>query len=228
MSDATLLADRVFAELERRIVLNVLEPGSHLAEQLLAKDLGVSRTPVREAIARLRKAGLVDIHPGTGAFVHRPTPQEIRDLFEVREASGRLAAELAAVRSSDSDLRTLRRFVKDGQEAAQYGELDAVSSLNTEFHAAVAAATTNGLLHEIDCDLSTRVRWVFSSVAARLGRGTWDEHEELVVAIEARDPVRAGALMVSHCRATRDAYLEMIGLSAARPEARAASGSATG
>ncbi|MGH2736541.1 MAG: GntR family transcriptional regulator, partial [Actinomycetota bacterium] len=91
-----LLSQQIFDEIETRIVQRTYPPGSHLAEDEIAAQLGVSRTPVREAFRMLSRAGWLEIQPHTGAYVRNPTIDEVRQVFEVRQTLEDRAARLAA------------------------------------------------------------------------------------------------------------------------------------
>src|SRR5690554_1246467 len=95
--------DDVFEELVEDILTNRLAPGEALVERSLADRFGISRTPIREVLLRLHSEHLIDFFPHQGAFVRKMTPQDVRELFELREALEPLAAKLAAMHRPDDE-----------------------------------------------------------------------------------------------------------------------------
>jgi DNA-binding GntR family transcriptional regulator len=203
-----VLSQRVFEELETRIVDRVYPPGTHLVEDLVAADLGVSRTPVREAFRLLQRAGWLDLRPHSGAYVRYPTVEEVREVFELRETLEERAAQLAAERAGERDAGELAKLIERGWKALRRGDLKAVSTLNTAFHAAIADAASNELLRRILDDLAKHIRWHFSAVAHVRGEDSWREHEEILDAIRRGDAGEAGRLAVQHSGHTQAAYFE--------------------
>ena len=108
------LPTRVYELVKRRIVANELLSGTKLAEDGLAKELGVSRTPVREALNRLTQDGLVTVSPGRGAFVATFSFEDMVQLLEIREALEGMAARLASSRITKKTLNKLRKLLEAG------------------------------------------------------------------------------------------------------------------
>jgi DNA-binding GntR family transcriptional regulator len=202
------LSQRIFEDLETRIVDRLYPPGTHLVEDSVASELGVSRTPVREAFRLLERAGWLQLRPHSGAYVRYPTVQEVREVFELRQCLEQRACEVAAERATDEELDRLRRIIGRGTQAAQRKHLKAVSTLNTEFHSTIAAAAHNQLLRQVLEDLGKQVRWHFSAVAGIRGLDSWREHEDIVEAIAARDSKQAGRLAIEHSDRTQTAFFD--------------------
>jgi DNA-binding GntR family transcriptional regulator len=209
-SDNGALSQRVFIELEGRIVDRSYPPGSHLVEEVVAADLGVSRTPVREAFRLLERAGWLDLRPHAGAYVRYPTVDEVRDVFELRQTLEERAAELAARRAKESELRVLRKLIERGRRALARGDLKAVGTINTEFHAKIAESAHNEVLRGILADLAKHVRWHFSAVAGIRGEASWTEHEAILAAIVAGEEPRAASLAAEHSRHTQKAFFAQL------------------
>jgi DNA-binding GntR family transcriptional regulator len=183
-----------------------------MVETDLARQLGVSRQPIREALHRMEAEGWVDLRPSQGAFVHVPTDSEVDELLDVRallEAeTGRLAA---ASRGLDPQIRSaqlirLREICREGEAAAEAGEFGAAVAANNAFHAEIAAIGGNATLAELADIVGRRVQWYYRMVAPARGHGSWSEHAEMIEAIEAGDPDRAQALARRHTERTRQAY----------------------
>jgi len=204
---APVLRDQVYSTLEDLIVRRVLKPGERLLETELAAQLGVSRNPVREALTMLARTGWVDIHPRTGAFVHEPTPDEIRDFFDMRTLLESYAAERAATRVTADQLEILEEIWREGVKAVEAGDLETIVSANASFHDRIAEWSGNAMLHSTLSMMKRRVRWYFSSVADARGMASWDEHRRIIDALRARDAAHAATLMRAHTIATAEMYL---------------------
>src|SRR5215470_13527735 len=129
------LRQSVYDALIDLIVGGELPPGQHLVETDLARQLGVSRQPVREALHRLEAEGWVDLRPNQGAFVHVPTDEEVDQLLDVRELLEVEAARLAARAATADDIARLRVICREGEAAVEAGDLRRFVAVNTEFHA---------------------------------------------------------------------------------------------
>jgi DNA-binding GntR family transcriptional regulator len=200
------LRQSVYEALVELIVAGALRPGQHLVESELARQLGVSRQPVREALHRLEAERWIDLRPSQGAFVHVPTDREVDQLLDVRELLEGATARLAARAATPEAVATLRATWEDGLKAVESGDLAATVAANNEFHAAVADIAGNVVLAELAEIVGRRVRWYYRKVAPARGHESWAEHAELVAAIEAGDEDQAAALARVHTERTRTAY----------------------
>lgn len=209
-SDTGVLSQRVFFELEAKIVDRTYPPGSHLVEDAVAADLGVSRTPVREAFRLLQRAGWLDLRPHAGAYVRYPTVDEVRDVFELRQTLEERAAELAARRAKASEHQELGKLIERGLRALERRDLKAVGTLNTEFHAKIAESAHNEMLRGILSDLAKHVRWHFSVVAGVRGEASWTEHEAILSAIAQGEEDRAATLAAEHSQRTQTAFFAQL------------------
>jgi DNA-binding GntR family transcriptional regulator len=202
------LRQSVYETLVDLIVSAELQPGQHLVETDLARQLGVSRQPVREALHRLEAEGWVDLRPSQGAFVHVPTDQEVGELLDVRKLLEAETARLAARAATPDQVRQLREIWQNGRAAAEADDVSAAVAGNNAFHAAVAAVAGNSVLADLAGIVGNRVRWYYSLVAPARSHGSWEEHGELIEAIEAHDETRATLIAQRHTERTRRAYHE--------------------
>jgi len=200
------LRQSVYEALVELVVGGRLGPGEHLVETELARQLGVSRQPVREALHRLEAEGWVDLRPNQGAFVHVPTDHEVDELLDVRELLEVQMARLAAASASPAGIARLRGIWHEGQSAVASGETERVVAANNEFHAALALAAGNAVLADLARIVSRRVRWYYRQVAPLRGQESWAEHLDLVDAVEAGDQERAAEIARQHTEGTRSAY----------------------
>jgi DNA-binding GntR family transcriptional regulator len=204
------LRQTVYDALVELIVGGVLSPGQRLVEAELARQLGVSRQPIREAFHRLQVEGWVDLRPGQGAFVHTPTEQEVDQLLGVRALLESEAARLAAVRATLDDVTGLRGICQRGVDALEAGDPERIVAVNTEFHARVRSVSGNEVLDELIGLVDRRVRWYYRRVVRSRGRESWTEHADLIDAIEAHDEELAASIARRHSERTRQAYHERV------------------
>lgn len=202
------LRQSVYDTLIDLIVGGELPPGQHLVETDIARQLGVSRQPVREALHRMEAEGWVDLRPSQGAFVHIPTDQEVDELLDVRGLLEAETARLAARNAGPDGVARLRELCRAGLAAAQADDVRRAVAANNEFHAEVASVAENSVLADLVTTVSRRVRWYYRLVAPARGHGSWSEHAELIDAIEAHDEERAQLLARKHTERTRTAYHE--------------------
>jgi DNA-binding GntR family transcriptional regulator len=187
------LREGVYQILRSSIVEGDLAPGEHLAEQQLAAELGVSRTPVREALRRLALEGFVVMVPRRGAYVAGLSLKDMNDLFELRMALEGLAAYLAAQRITPAEITGLRQSICGLETAIVAGDREQVIAADTSFHSVIYSSSRNRRLITIVGNLSDqiqafRLRSLFSP--GRL-KDTVREHKQLVLALE-REKQRRG------------------------------------
>jgi DNA-binding GntR family transcriptional regulator len=200
------LRQSVYDALIDLIVGGELAPGQHMVETDLARQLGVSRQPIREALHRMEAEGWVDLRPSQGAFVHVPTNSEVDELLDVRALLEAETARLAARAPSAAQLARLREICREGEAAADADDFATAVTANSVFHAEVAAIGGNAVLAELADIVSRRVQWYYRMVAPARGHGSWTEHAELIEALEAGDAERAESVTRKHTERTRAAY----------------------
>lgn len=201
-----LLSQKIFGEIETRIVQRAYPPGSHLAEDEIAAELGVSRTPVREAFRMLSRAGWLDVQPHSGAYVRNPSMDEVRQVFEVRQTLEDRAARLAARNITEPEVKELKRIIERGWKEVAKQNGKQITVLNSAFHATIAEASRNQILARLLEDLGKQVQWHFSAVATIRGEHSWREHAGILAAIELGEGEKAGTLAVEHSQRTQEAF----------------------
>lgn len=221
MTVAVEAAPDVYDRLRRDIVEGRYPPGTRLVEQRLAEALGVSRTPVREAMRRLESEGLVVVERNRGAHVRPLTAGEIGDLYEVRARLEAYGAELAARRASPSDVAELRGAAEAFADAALVArsagdrDVDVVRALddaNGRFHHLLHRASRHDRIRQllagaVDASLVFQALQRFEP--AELDRSALFHHL-IVDAVEAGEEARAGRLMMEHVLQGRDALLQQL------------------
>ena len=209
VAQAPVLRDQVYARLEELIINGTLRHGDRLLEADLAEQLEVSRNPVREALTILAHSGWVDLRPRHGAVVHTPTAKEINDFFRIRGVLEEEGARLAADNATPADVARLRTLLEDGIAAVRAGDEAGTAQANSTFHDFVTRVANNQVLDEVLGLMKKRLRWYFAPVARLRGQGSWDEHRELVDALESHDGDRAAAVMRAHSEATAALYRQI-------------------
>lgn len=172
-----------------------------LDERRLAENLGVSRTPIREALSRLEQEGLVETIPRKGAFVVRKTKAEILEMVYVWAALESMAARLATQRASDEEIGRLRElfgtFDKPGGASAQ---IDEYSDTNIKFHQSIMALSKNAILQALAEPLFVHMRAIRAQTITERDRASRSiiDHMNIIEAIEQRDTELAERLVREH------------------------------
>jgi DNA-binding GntR family transcriptional regulator len=206
------LTDRVFEQIRSAITTKVFAPGERLTEGKLAEDLNVSKTPVREALVRLREIGLVEPDGRRGGRIVQPSRTTIAEMYEVREALEVQAALLAADRAGPKAKAMIKDAASRSLASAQADDRDASRAADITFHDAVAASTQNERLetlvrNSLDLILAVRLR-DFENVEASLSCA--EAHVAIANAILRGNGPRAADHMRAHVRHVRDMVLEQI------------------
>src|SRR5699024_6703055 len=149
MNEYLPLRDVVFNTLRQAIITGEFAPGERLMEIALANRLGVSRTPIREAIRKLELEGLVVMIPRRGAEVARITEKDLRDVLEVRASLEELAIGLACERRTDEEIGELRRALEKFREVLREGDVTKIAESDVDFHDIIFSATQNARLIQI-------------------------------------------------------------------------------
>lgn len=205
-------AKRVYETLRRAILEQVLSPGRRLAEEELADALGVSRTPIREAITRLETEGIVERSSVRTVTVSRLSPKAIAEVFEVREWLDGVVAYLATQRITPPRIAELRWINERMKAAALEGDVDTVEQINHEFHDVLALAADNAFLMSLMHQARDRVRPLTGSTFAHENRSTASakEHDQLIDLISSDDAEAAAKAARTHMKAAATVRLEML------------------
>lgn len=206
------LRELVFEALREAIISGVLKPGERLMEVQLAEELGVSRTPVREAIRKLELEGFVVMIPRKGAYVSGISLKDVADVFEIRSALEGLAAGLAAERITEDELEELERLLVKKGEIIETGDLDRLVEIDTLFHETLYKASRNEKLVQMINNLREQIQRFRSTSLAYPGRmrEALEEHKKIVEAISERNIQLAEKLAQEHIENAENSLLEAI------------------
>ena len=207
------LAEQVYELLLQEILRGTLQPGERILDQELAAELGISRTPVKDAINRLAMEGLLDIHPRRGTFVVEPDPESFNELVDVR-----LMMELHAVKNlphKDSataieKMEHAIRAIDEMLERESYRDIAAYMALDGDFHRALVAGVGN-----------SRLSWLYRSIAIhnQIGRIRYphdsfmiaqQEHREMLDAYRQHSQDRLALLLIKHVERSRRQVLGVL------------------
>ncbi len=190
-------------DLRRAIIAMRLKPGEALNEKIIAARFGVSRTPVREAMLRLKDDGLVEIFPQSGTFVARIPLASIPEAVVIRQALEAMAAERAALRRDDGAIQRLEASIKDQRQAAAAGDQSAFHDADEAFHALISEAAGYPGIWRLAQTVKAQVdrcRRLTLPVPGRMAR-VIDEHQAIVGAIMAGDGLAARDAIIAHLEA---------------------------
>jgi DNA-binding GntR family transcriptional regulator len=194
-----------YEAIKRMLLDGSYQPGEKLSEEDLAQTVGVSRTPVREALRRLHAEGLVDWEANRGASVPAWNDQDLEEIFELRALLEGYGAELAAIRITPDEITRLRDLSADMERHAAVRDPDGVAVSNAEFHAIILSAGRNlrlsallGAVVQTPLVNRTFRRYDDAAMARSMAH-----HRELIDAFESRDRAWAGSVMRAHILAAR-------------------------
>ena len=169
-------------------------------EREISERLGISRTPVREAMAQLEREGFVRSEPRRGVYVVRKSKREVIELITVWAALESMAARLITERASDQEIASLRQMFATFDDGAVRAHLDEYSQLNIEFHQTIIRMSGNAALINVAENLFTHMRMIRRKTIGEKDRADRSirDHMSIIEALEARDTLRAETLVRDH------------------------------
>lgn len=212
MDDYLPLRDVVFNTLRQAILKGELQPGERLMEIALAERLGVSRTPIREAIRKLELEGLVTMIPRRGAQVANITEKDLNDVLEVRMCLENMAIEKACQQMSEEDIVSLKKEADAFGSFIEDGNLTRLAEADEAFHELIYRASNNARLIQVLNNLREQIyRYRIEYLKEEALRHCLaDEHERLYQAISRRDVELAKIVCNEHLENQRKAILMTI------------------
>lgn len=206
------LREIVFEHLRDAIIKGTLRPGERLMEMQLADEMGVSRTPVREAIRKLELEGLVIMVPRRGAYVADLSIKDVSETFEIRSALEALAASLAAERITAEENEEMERILVRIGAAIEAGDFQQTVELDEQYHNLLYQASRNDRLMQILNNLREQIQRFRVTTLAMPGRvhGVLNEHRQIAEAISERNAELAHRLALEHIENAESALMEWI------------------
>lgn len=206
------LTSDALKEIRRRIIEAELQLGEALSESALANLLGVSKTPVREALVQLRHEGLVEIFPQRGTFVFQISAEMVRDMCDFRRVLESAALRRSGMNCWGQLVDTMEPCIRSMQQAVAEQDTATYRRLDAAFHRAFFKFCGNRLLADAYEDIEFRVQSLRTRLSVKhLNNAiSLKEHEEIVHALVTRDVERAAELLVQHISMTEQNYLQLI------------------
>ena len=194
------LRKHVYKEIEKAILDGVFPPGYSLTEGKLSHELGVSRTPVREALMQLELEGLIELRPNRGALVIGITPGDIEDIYEIRSLLERRATEKAAAHINSEHIDRLREVVDLTEFYLERKDFDRVTAMDDRFHNLIYEMAGSRMFERILADLHAYAQTMRERSIKAPGRAVsmLAEHRAILDALVQKDSEKAGQLMAEH------------------------------
>ena len=194
------LGHYVFENLKQAIVRGNFSPGNRLVESRIAEAMGISRTPVREAIHKLEREGLIKKLPQGGFYVLNLSREEVEETFGIRSVLESYAARLAAIKHQKEELEPLEEKIEEFQYFLNRGEMGALLQINTEFHALLYAMSRSPRLIKMINDLQDQI-YRFRRIILKMemmAKTSNEDHRQMLRAMKKRDADRVESLVRQH------------------------------
>jgi len=204
------LREMVYEELKMQILKGSIIPGTRMMEVELAEEMGVSRTPIREAIRKLEKEGLVTIEPRRGAYASMISTEDMVEILEVRQDLEGLAAYFAADRMTKSQMEELKQVSNSYNEAVMQGNMEAMIKHDTRFHHIIVESCRNKILVQMIeqlQELVLRFRYIYYDNFRR-AENMPEEHEAIVAAIAEGNADKARAAADIHIERLKELVIK--------------------
>jgi len=201
------LSDQIKDRLLQEILTGAYPPGSRIVETRVARELGTSQAPVREALRDLEALGVVEISTYRGARVRRPTKAELLEAYGIRAEIESLGARLALPLISEADLEELQGYIEEMQRAADAGDTHTEAVTDVAFHGRIIQISGNNTLQRVWRYLQPLSRtFITLGVPGVNPRDIADLHMPILMALRGRDPDQAAAAYHAHFEAARDMF----------------------
>ncbi len=206
------LTELVIDDLRARIIDGRLKLGEALSENALAAELGISKTPVREALLHLKLDRLVEVLPQRGTYVFRMSADEVAMISELREILEVAAAAAALARNHAALVAAMTGIYEKMRAAYEAGDIAAYRRLDGEYHQAIIDLSGNPYIGDAYGPVGFRIQALRSrlSTEATLNRLSLKDHREMLRLVKARDAERLQALLRAHIAETRNSYLKIL------------------
>lgn len=210
--DQRNIDSRVYDILTEQIVSGVLEPGARITEEQFAAELGVSRTPVREAMRRLAQDELVELMPRKGIRVKQLSRQDATELYEIRAILEGLAASRAAGKLSERDIKSLETLASKAEAGLAVDDPEPAFEFDAQLHRLILERSGNRRLQKMLSNLNNLVSFFRREVGQEFERAKQavEEHEKVLAALKRKDAAAAAEEMRSHVSKALDGVIHNI------------------
>lgn len=205
--------EKVYDYLKSSILSGHFHPGEKLTEEYLANTIGVSRTPVREALHKLESEGLIKPRQKRGFFVSGDSREEVEELFEIRSILEGYALRMISERISDPILKKLNGFIKKAEKALKNKKIDEVFKWNTRFHDTLhSMVEEKRQLYRLMVDIRKFVLRYRKDTLRYLdgGKRAVEGHKKIVMALQLKDPDLCERVMREHIREAKEDALQSL------------------
>lgn len=209
-ANINLLKNQAYEGIKERIIDLTLRPNEQLVEQRLAEQLGISKSPIREAIQRLEREGLVCSLPFRGGFVAPVTEQDIRDIFQLREALERFCIKNACLKLSGEDIKRIGKIISKSDKALQQGDLRGAYQIDIQLHDFLINSSKNAKLIQTYSTLRDHLNryWNIASLISGRVAKSHQEHLLIIEAIAQRDEVQAEKRISEHLHSILEEFIQ--------------------
>jgi DNA-binding GntR family transcriptional regulator len=206
------MAEQIATALRQAIAVGRLRPGTRLLEVQIAREMGTSRAPLREALIQLEREGLVVRQPNRGTFVADLTEELVREVASLRGVLEGFAASLAVKRLTPADFERLETILREMSAAARRGEFPRMVEWDYQFHEYIMRASGHRLLYEtwVGMDRKIRIYLAATNLMYRDMKSVVDGHMPILQALRRRDPQRASRVMGEHMGEVLDLFLTKV------------------
>ena len=204
------LREVVYEQLKIQIMEGKIAPGTRMMEVNLAEEMGVSRTPVREAIRKLEKDGLVVIAPRRGAYASDISVKDIIDTLVVRENLESLAAGITATSITEEQINDLEKIAKDYEIAIKSGDVEGMIDGDESFHKMIVIFSENKTLIQLSetvQELALRFRYLYYDDFSRY-QAMPEEHQKIIDALKSGDPQNATQVAANHVNSLKQFVID--------------------
>ena len=203
------LANQVYQQIEKNILSGVYKAGEIISESKLSEELGVSRTPIREAIARLENDKLIGITP-SGTVVLGITDEDVADMFAVKRALEPMVVKMAAMNISDEDLAKLKEILDQQEFYQEKKNIEKVRNLDTQFHDIIYSASGSPIFQAVLSPIHHKLMKYRQASLCHEGRilHSVEEHRDIFRAMEIHDIAKVEGLMLTHIEHAFDSIMK--------------------
>ena len=205
-----LLKNQAYEGIKERIINLTLRPNEQLVEQRLAQQLGISKSPIREAIQRLEREGLVYSLPFRGGFVAAVSEQDIREIFQLREALERFCIKNACLIFSGDDLKRIEKIISKADKALHQGEIKGAYLIDIQLHDFLIKSSKNEKIIQTYVNLRDHLNryWNIASLISGRVAKSHQEHILIIEAIAQKDEVQAEKRISEHLRSVLEEFIQ--------------------
>jgi len=203
--------EKTYEYLKSNILSGHFVPGERLAEEHLATELGVSRTPVREALHKLEQEGLIEPLESRGFRVPQDSPEEIEDLFDIRTVLEGYALKIICERITDEQMAMLEEIIEKADDALRRKRIDEVFQWNTQFHDTLHSLVADKRrFHSLIVNMRKYVLRYRKDTLRNLGaaKRAGDGHRQILLALKLKEPELCERVMRTHIRQSKEDALQ--------------------